>query len=1108
MAATERQKDAITTHDKSTVVTAGAGTGKTFVLVQKYIDLIATKGVPVPAILALTFTDKAATEMKERIRREIQNRSGPTWEKAADDFMVAPVQTFHAFCAQVLREFPIEAGIEPGFVVLDEQQMARIHARSFEDLVHTRQEGPVQEAAVYVLSATDQNMLRGLLSAMYAQRSRYLRFFDLLEEDEADIVAVWQREVHAFRDSEIQSLLKNEGFCALIQTLLTLSEQYGTSVDKAAIHLREISGHIRQLESLTTSENFCGAVTALLAAKMGNVGSKKNWAENDLETFKQARRSLLEILGQKTPLLRMNVDPADPKIIGSIQFLRELGLVFRRYLAIVSEEKAVLGGLDFYDLILYTRTIFTEKHELVATHFAGRYRYILVDEFQDTDPAQFEIVLSLVGEPSPTTDCLFIVGDPKQSIYLFREADVTRFKEAQKIVELACSGKVVDLDTSFRSTNEVIGLANILFAKLFGSVERPWEFGYEAIKTSPARMEHKGSVELMLPSKGIDSSSTKRNEAEMVARRVHSLVNAQPADVFEEIQPGEYIKRQARYGDIAILLEQRTNLSYYLSSLSRAGIPYYVHGGTGFYGRQEICDLYNLLSFLENAHSDVSLFGVLRSPYCGMSDAELFFVSQERGVTIWQKLQRYAEHGCSPAATRAATLLNGWKAVAGRTGLVFLIRKILTEAGMYTVYAALPEGEQILANIEKLIAIIRSREEEGYALSDLTADLRMAMDEEEREGEAPLDALAENAVNIMTVHAAKGLEFPIVIVPDMGMPFHEKHPSIMIGDDPRLVGIKVPDPKDEYALADTPVLTALRMMQGQKERAERKRLLYVALTRARDHLIMSGTMPEDVQPPEFARTRIEWIWSALGIGGDAIRAGEVMLDGWLKLGIVSDPLSIPAEMVEVKHSLIEVPSECAGCVGTWKRPEYSPEQEVLRPVTVSELEELAGVHHPRLPGVSKYLASIDGAVKGAIIHEVLRGWDAGAVCAEYGVTDPLAVGQCEEILIKFFATDLMKNVKRSFCELPFVVPFGTQRVTGKIDRLCQLSDGSWIVIDYKSEVSADYSIVANEYALSLSVYVEAARQIVQAEIEGWLYFTETGEFNKMKKYDSSLEQKG
>ena len=137
MAATGRQREAITTHDRSMVVTAGAGTGKTYVLVQKYIDLLETRGVSVPQILALTFTDKAAAEMKERIRKEISLREGEKWEKAAEDFMIAPVQTFHSFCAQVLREFPIEAGLEPGFVVLDEQQASRVQAKAFEELVHS-----------------------------------------------------------------------------------------------------------------------------------------------------------------------------------------------------------------------------------------------------------------------------------------------------------------------------------------------------------------------------------------------------------------------------------------------------------------------------------------------------------------------------------------------------------------------------------------------------------------------------------------------------------------------------------------------------------------------------------------------------------------------------------------------------------------------------------------------------------------------------------------------------------------------------------------------------------------------------------------------------------
>ena len=175
MAATERQGEAITRHDRSMVVTAGAGTGKTYVLVQKYIDLLKTRGVSVPQILALTFTDKAAAEMKERIRSEILRQEGPQWVKAAEDFMIAPVQTFHSFCAQVLREFPIEAGLEPGFAVLDEQQASRIHSTAFEDLIHTRQDGPVHEALTHVLSITEQFNLRTMLLAMYGKRERYAR---------------------------------------------------------------------------------------------------------------------------------------------------------------------------------------------------------------------------------------------------------------------------------------------------------------------------------------------------------------------------------------------------------------------------------------------------------------------------------------------------------------------------------------------------------------------------------------------------------------------------------------------------------------------------------------------------------------------------------------------------------------------------------------------------------------------------------------------------------------------------------------------------------------------------------------------------------------------
>ncbi|MEI7648694.1 MAG: UvrD-helicase domain-containing protein, partial [Methanomicrobiales archaeon] len=537
MAATERQGEAITKHDRSMVVTAGAGTGKTYVLVQKYIDLLKTRNVTVPQILALTFTDKAAAEMKERIRAEILKKEGPEWEKASEDFMIAPVQTFHSFCAQVLREFPIEAGLEPGFAVLDEQQTSRIHSTAYEELIHTRQDGPVNEALVHealvhVLSITDQHILKTILYALYGKREQYAQFFAALGKDENHILDVWKTEVNAFRDSEITALRNDPSFSLCVRTLLGFASAYEGVDDKAAVFLQEIRPLLLRLAEPIDPGEFCSAALELVGSKPGNIGSKKVWKPDDLDDFKKARKNLYEIIERKNFLFRMTVDTADPVITGSVRFLRDLSVVFLRYAELVGDGKASVGGLDFSDLILHARQLFVEQRALVSTHFMPRFRYILVDEFQDTDLAQFDIILAIIGTPSPATDCLFIVGDPKQSIYLFRDADVTRFKEAQEIISAACKGRVVNLDTSFRSTKEVIGLSNHIFSQLLASAEKPWEFGYEPVRISESRASHAGSVELLLPPKGSDAAGTKRNEAGMLARRIHSIVNAQPLFVY------------------------------------------------------------------------------------------------------------------------------------------------------------------------------------------------------------------------------------------------------------------------------------------------------------------------------------------------------------------------------------------------------------------------------------------------------------------------------------------------------------------------------------------------------------------------------------------------
>jgi hypothetical protein len=261
---------------------------------------------------------------------------------------------------------------------------------------------------------------------------------------------------------------------------------------------------------------------------------------------------------------------------------------------------------------------------------------------------------------------------------------------------------------------------------------------------------------------------------------------------------------------------------------------------------------------------------------------------------------------------------------------------------------------------------------------------------------------------------------------------------------------------------------------------------------------MCGTSPDESGLSfDLGRSRIEWVFTALSVTGDAIAAGGFVLPNGLRLSIVSDPLAIPAETGRVSPSLLVVPDECSGKTGSWTPPEYSAGPERVKPVSVSELEKTDGKTPAREKVVSKYLPGVPGTTRGTIIHEVLRGRDAATVLREYGEYSEEHVRQCEEIRSAFLNSDLMKRVKRSFCEVPFVVTLEGLPVAGKIDRLCELSDGSWIVIDYKSEASEDYSALVKEYAGSIAVYMEAARQMIGGEpVTGVIYFTELGECYK------------
>ncbi|HWQ62781.1 MAG TPA: UvrD-helicase domain-containing protein [Methanospirillum sp.] len=1085
MNGTPRQIEAITTHDRSLVVTAGAGTGKTHVLITKYLNLLETFGegkeryenpISVRNILALTFTDKAAAEMKERIRKSLDEKQGEFWEKTRAEFLITPVQTFHSFCAQVLREFAFEAQVEPSFVVLDEQEASRILTSCFQDLIHApSEEGDV----VYALATVGAYNLEQMIRTLYPRRDEAERFFESIRTDQDGTISFWQDEIRAYRESEAEKIRGNCRFRETVRSLIAFALMDTPSEDKAMIYLQKVRPFLEVMDSDGTADEFLDAATRYLKVKLGTGGSKKLWTEELLSELRETYKELNEMLDRAPAVAAMRFDPGDQFSIRTIRFLNALGTSFARFCELVEEEKAAAGGIDFADLIRSCRQLFRDHQGLVAEHYKRQFRYILVDEFQDTDPAQFEIVTAIAGTPGPDLQSLFIVGDPKQSIYLFREADVTRFRDASSLITNNCSGKEISLDVCFRSSPAVITFVNILFAGLFQSVEKPWEFPYEPALVSDERDGHAGTVSLLLTHKDGEVS-----EPEAVADEILAIVRDH-LEVYEEGErDGEGLRtfttRPAIWRDIAILLERRTNLGEFLHALGRRKIPYYVHKGSGFYQRQEILDLINLLTFLLKPYDDISLVGLLRSPYIGMKDTDIIDIRRSGRGTFFERLQKRGE-SCH-AAARAYDLLDAWRGRAGRWRVTDLIQSVLDESGIFTVYGGLAEGQQILSNIRKLQEMVRAQEEKGrYQLADLVADLSEAVKTGDQEGEAMIDDPGLDAVRIMTIHAAKGLEFPVVFVPEMGQRSNQVQPPVLMEGPGPLMGVRIPDPEDDFETAETPVYSLLKNRQEEKLLAEKKRLLYVALTRAADHLIMSSEIGDEL-PDGSKDTRLDWIWRELGITGNVIEAGEIHIrspDGReLSMRIVKPGQRLIQD--EQKLPPFTIPDELRDEPGRFVLRQI-PGKPSRSPLLVTEIakaaDEPSGQQHEGY-----------GAGFGTAIHEVLRGNDPEMVIREWGITDPDLQQELKETLERFESLpELIQRVQIKR-ELAFTVTIGGAAVTGRIDCIIQNTDGSWLVIDYKSDTLSGSELCEKKvYRIQTEIYRQAAETLGMKPATAALY---------------------
>lgn len=1091
MRLTERQEQAAFDHATSKCVTAGAGTGKTHVLVQKYISLL-EEGVSVGEILALTFTEKAAGEMKVRVRRALARKEGERWDAIRDEFLWAKISTFHSFCASVLREFPLEAGVGPSFAVLDEHEAARLREEVIEGFIHGEPPEGCRNAVIGVLRAIEIYELKNYLERLSSQRDAAETFFAALEKSEERVLDAWQAVVERYRTEMLEAFFARAG--PAIRTLQDLAARYPGERDPGEIYLRAIEPHLQDLADAAPA-----AVSAIADVHndrrfRANMGRKENWDGDDLKKLREAYRNLNECIKDHAGGSSVAVDPNDPFTRATLRFLHDLGTVFTAFTDALDAEKRRLNALDFNDLVNRTRRLFRDHEDIVATHFQDRFRFVLVDEFQDTDPAQIAIISAILGDLTRKSTKLFIVGDPKQSIYLFREADVTQFRYARDLIEQNLGGDVIHLDVNFRSTPEVVGFTNAIFGALMAECEKPWEFRYEPLKAN--RRGHAGSVELLLSPKARDRTAGRRAEAEMVARKIRHLVEGEEKQIYEDggVRP-------AGYGDLAILLERRTNLAYYEWALERYAVPYHVHAGIGFYERQEVYDLFTVLRFLENKRDDVALYGVLRSPYFGFSDIRLFQIAGTgpRSVSLWERLQR------SPGedAALAVRLLSSWLSCARRIPPARLIRRIVDDSGIAVVYGGMIGGEQAAANVEKFIALVRDAD--CSTLADVVDEVGRCIDDGLREGEASLDLASSDAVSIMTVHAAKGLEFPVVVVPDLAESPRVGGLTIMVEDGLRL-GVAIPNPANDYEREETPILQILKDEYRQKEEAERIRLFYVATTRARDHLILCGEEPTRV-PTTLAggKTRMDWLAYCLGLSPEVCVAGKARValpgGGSLSIPITSDLAAIPIEEVqEVRTPGLPLPDAdvtleeaSAGVLPGAEVEEhvYSASELVHYRRCPAEYERRYRQGLPT-PGGWTAPGRVDPITRGLIVHEVFRGRDPATVLRRYGVPDAdlTLAREYRDLYERFLASPMMQEVVADHREVPFRARVHGVACKGVIDRLVQRPDGSWVLIDYKTGSVDDLAERVEEYAVQMTIYRHAAGQILNGTVRAYLYFVD------------------
>lgn len=1007
---TPQQDKAITLTDRDLIVSAGAGSGKTMVLVERFIHLL-NQNINLDQILAITFTRKAALEMKERIRT-----------KLADEITgidQAHISTIHSFCQKLVTEHPRQAAVDPRFRMAEEwesrgllyqvtqTQLGTALAKGDQGVVQVRESfRQTKELVDYLVEIYERMLSKGVSDfVVIDQTAEIQQQISIYRQEFQTTIERWLGEL----DFNLLSAAKKP----VVAKIERLWEQNSAYLAELEIE--------SQIEILSDFRSLFGG----------------NWAK-DLKEQVVILRELAEIYRQQLQDLVGNQN--------LVQISQLLTNIDQQY----QEHKIQAGLLDFNDLELLAVKLLQDPEVQESYQF----KHVMVDEAQDINPVQNQII-SLLTKNHDTK--LFVVGDPKQSIYQFRGADVDEFLETQSVIEK--EGEYVHLAKNFRSKSGIIKFTNGLFKNLMAQ---------DTIKYEQVDAHHSGSpadVKIMIGPKPEAIGEVRITEGETIANKIAKLVAS-----------------GYQYRDITILLRTMGNAQVYEQALQAAQIPFVNLSGRGFYEKQEIKDILNFVAWLQDSEEAVSKIAVLRSPFFGISDEGLYWYQLGEHTQINPIDQEKLEDAYQlyPEAQQALVSLSAPKFFDYLIEITDFARNTLT----------LPMGEQRLANIKKLQATSWQLWAKGYtSINEQLHYIEQLIDQRGKEGEARLDSEDADVVTIMTIHGSKGLEFRIVILADLNRTLtNNRH------------GYLIYHPQSSLAVKNTSEFNHAKDLINAEEIAEAKRLLYVGITRAQDKLILSGagnSEDYDLAKP-ITELKTWWEWILWGLTDEKLSNSVTIVD--------------PEELKNVTApQVVATPTYDEG--QTEPNPEL-PVQYRSHSFSVTSLMIYARCPRRyyyryllRVPelgvdrGQTERTSGLDPLKRGNIVHRVCEHLDETQdqeqlldwATAMEGLQVTAREKQELSEIITRYATSPYYRKSQSYLverELEFALPLDEFSITGTIDQLIHEDQGLTIT-DLKTNHIQAYQVneVAKEYYWQLRIYAWAISQLKDQPVhQTGLYF--------------------